>query len=743
MAAALATLRSAALERRIFLVAAASLLPLALLSSITLVTAAKTQKARLLEAQAQTAQALSAAVDSQLGNVVASLDALASSPRLTQEDFAGLQQVFQELMARRPTWVNLVVSTPDAQQVMNASLPLSEERPSWITPGYVADAVRLRAPIISNLEWGPILQQHAFGVHLPVERDGAVRYVLTAVISPHFLLDLVKVHPVPDSGVVTIVDRDHRVVARSRDADQWLGRPVTGPLLERLRDGQPRDWVPSSTLDGTPVYSVYHSSAFSGWSAIIGTPRQVMDAPLRRSYLAFGGSFLVSVILGLLAAGRVGHTIVRPVRELESSAASVGRGEAPRIPQTRLPEVRGVGEALVSAHQQRERALERERDARRVAENASKAKDEFLAMLGHELRNPLAAIATASQLLERDRAQLAPRQASAAAIVSRQVRHMARMTDDLLDASRIVLGKIVLTRSRMDLAQGVQGTLAAMRNSSQLDRHEVRIDATPVWIDGDPTRIEQITLNLLANAAKYTPEGGCIRVEVYRDGEEAVLRVSDNGIGLDGELLARAFDLFVQGERSIDRSQGGLGVGLTLVRRLAELHGGTVQAESAGYGSGAAFTVRLPGAQPPATSDAPSSHQSPRRRLRIALIEDNDDVRTGLRMLLENEGHTVLEAADGTAGLALLRTDPALDVALVDIGLPVLDGLQVAQAVRSSGARCPVLIAMTGYGGEAERERGIAAGFDSYLVKPVDPEALMEMLQSQAARQPPASFTAS
>lgn len=737
ISAAIASLRVATLERRIFLVAAASLLPLALLSSATLFTAAKTQKERLLEANVQIAQALSAAVDSQLGNVVASLDALGSSPRLAQEDFAGLQQVSRELLERRPTWVNLVVSTTDARQVMNASLPLSEERPSWITPAYVTEAVRRRGPVISNLEWGEILQLHAFGVHVPVESDGEVRYVLTAVINPRFLADLAKVHPVPDGGVVTIVDRDHRVVTRSRDGDQWVGRSATGPLLARLQATEPTGWVPSSTLEGAPVYSVYHRSGFSGWSAIIGTPQQVLDGPLRRSYFAFGASFLFSVILGLLAAGRVGHTIVRPVRELESSAASVGRGEAPRVPPTRMPEIRRVGEALVSAHLQRERALERERDARRVAEGASKAKDEFLAMLGHELRNPLAAISTAAQLLERDRGQLAPLQASAAAIVSRQVRHLARMTDDLLDAGRIVLGKIVLTRSRMDLAGGVQAALASMRNSGLLDRHQVSIDASPAWIDGDPTRIEQIALNLLANAAKYTPEGGSIHIEVRREADEAVLRVRDSGIGLDDELLARAFDLFVQGERSIDRSQGGLGIGLTLVRRLAELHGGSVQAESAGHGRGAAFTVRLPAAGPPEEAAAGSASPLRRRPLSIALIEDNEDVRTGLRMLLENEGHAIREAGDGGAGLELLRSDPAVDVALIDIGLPVMDGLQVARAVRAGGGRRPVLIAMTGYGGEAERARGIESGFDAYLVKPVDPEVLMDLLESRAAAAAP------
>src|SRR5690606_5710495 len=428
----------------------------------------------------------------------------------------------------------------------------------------------------------------------------------------------------------------------------------------------PTGWVPSNTLDGTSVYSVYYNSAFSGWSAIIGTPAQVMDAPLRRSYLAFGASFLISVILGLLAAGRVGRTIVRPVRELESSAVSVGCGEAPQIPQARLPEGRRVGEALVSAHLQRERALERERDARRVAERASKAKDEFLAMLGHELRNPLAAISTASYLLERNREDLKPMHANAAAIVSRQVRHLARMTDDLLDAGRIVLGKVALSRSRMNLGQAVQNVMEALRNSGQLDRHEVSLSTDEVWIDADGTRIEQIALNLITNAIKYTPQGGSIRVEVLRDNSDALLRVSDTGLGLDAELSARVFDLFVQGERSIDRSQGGLGIGLTLVRRLAELHSGSAHVESDGPDCGAAFTVRLLLAQPPAVHPGAVDADGPARPLRVALIEDNDDVRAALRLVLEADGHMVRDASDGQSGLQLLLSAADLDVALID-----------------------------------------------------------------------------
>ncbi len=734
--ARLRALRGASLERRIFVVAAASLLPLAILSSVTLVTAARDQKARLLDAHTQTARTLSTAVDSQIQSAVASLDALAASPRLAQADLPAFQRELRELLNRRSGWLNVVLSTPDARQVMNALSPLHRALPPPLGAEAVLAAAGSGRPVVSNLVPSLVLQQQAFGVNIPVAMGGEPRFVLTAVISPASLSEMAARHPVPEEGVVTIVDRNQHVVARSRNAQQWLGRAASGPLLARLQGSRPSGWVESLTLDGAPVYSVYHTSSSSGWSVIIGMPRGNIDSPLRWSYLAFGASIAISVILGLLAAGGAGRTIVRPVRELESSAASVGRGEPPRVPVTALPEVRRVGEALVSAHLQREQALHRERDARRGAEQASKAKDEFLAMLGHELRNPLAAISTAAHLLERQRDELKPLHANAVAIVTRQARHLARMTDDLLDAGRIVLGKIALDRAPMDLAHSVQAAMAALRSGGQLEGHVVSVEAAPAWIIGDATRIEQVTLNLVTNAVKYTPQGGAIRVEVFRDGADAVLRVCDAGLGLDAELLSRVFDLFVQGERSIDRSQGGLGIGLTLVRRLAELHGGTVAARSDGAGCGTEFIVRLPAIEPPHPTPSPAQASRSVPALRIALIEDNEDVRGGLRQLLELDGHAVLEAGDGRAGLALLRSRD-VDVALVDIGLPLLGGLEIARTVRAEGRRGLVMIAMSGYGGDRDRARGLESGFDAYLVKPVEPRVLKAALEAKFAVGPP------
>jgi len=728
--ALLRVLGAVSLERRIFLVAGASLLPLAVLFSITLLDAAKEQKARLLEAHLQNARTLAAAVDSQFENVIAALDAFASSPRVALGDFAGLRQTALQLMARRPTWLNVVVATPQGQQVMNARLGTAEMHDVQPAPDSVQDAWSRGRPAISDLARSEVLQREVFAVHVPVEVSGELRFVVTAVIAPESMSNLVMLRPVAEGGVVSIADRNHRVVARSRDIDQWLGRSATGPLLERLQSGDPDGMIASTTLEGAPVYSAYHRSGYSGWTVIVGMPRHVIDAPLRWTSLAFGTSIVISVLLGLLVATWAGRTIVSPMRELESSAASVGRGEAPLMPQTGLLEVRRVGQALVSAHVERQHALERERDARQAAESASRAKDEFLAMLGHELRNPLAAITTAARLLEQGRDGLPPSQANAAAIVARQARHLARMTDDLLDAGRVALGKVVLSRGRMNLAHSVEAAMAALRNSRQLVHHDVSVRAEEAWIDGDATRIDQIILNLVTNAIKYTPHGGSILVEAFREGADAVLRVSDTGIGLEPQLLPRVFDLFVQGERTMDRSQGGLGIGLTLVRRLAELHGGSAEVESAGPGHGATFTVRLPAVDPGAATRAQESTHAV-APLRIALIEDNEDVRTGLRHLLELDGHTVLEAADGQSGLRMVLAEDGLEAALVDIGLPGMDGLELARGIRQSGRRGLLLVAMTGYGAERDRARGMEAGFDAYLVKPVDPDALRSLLEEK------------
>ena len=366
--------------------------------------------------------------------------------------------------------------------------------------------------------------------------------------------------------------------------------------------------------------------------------------------------------------------------------------------------------------------------ARATAERANRAKDEFLAMLGHELRNPLSAIGSAVAVLERLRVDDL-RGTRATQIIARQTQHLARLMDDLLDVGRVVTGKIILERRTMDLLAAARRAVATLRAAGVTERHDVSVEGRPVWVTGDATRLEQVVTNLVSNALKFTPAGGTIRVWAGVEGDEALLRVSDSGVGMSRELLPRIFDLFVQGDQPPERASGGLGIGLTLVRQLMELHGGRVEARSAGAGQGSVFTIRLPVARI-AVSDDAGERQAGVAPCRILLVEDNADARDMLLALLTLDRHEVVTAADGPAGVdAALRLRP--DVALVDIGLPGLNGYEVARRIRATeSGRAIKLIALTGYGQSEDMRQAREAGFDLHLVKPVEPTRLDEALRA-------------
>jgi PAS domain S-box-containing protein len=388
----------------------------------------------------------------------------------------------------------------------------------------------------------------------------------------------------------------------------------------------------------------------------------------------------------------------------------------------------------VTAQVEARRKIESLIEALRVTDQR---KDEFLATLAHELRNPMAAISTALSLLEHTAgdAERADKYRRAA---QRQMTNLVRLVDDLLDVARITRGKIELRKGEVDLAAVVQHALAAVRPLCETRGHELSVTLVSgaFRMHADPTRVEQIAVNLLTNAAKYTDTGGHIAVRLERDdgGDApfAVLRVRDDGRGIPQDQLETVFDPFTQVSPTIDRSTGGLGLGLTLVRRLVELHGGEVRAYSAGPGAGSEFVVRLPllDAQPrlEAGREQDAGPVAPAHKRRVLVIEDSEDLRELLRELLERLGHEVFVADDGLDGAqSLLRLRP--DVALIDVGLPNLDGYDVARRMRAaSGARQPYLVALTGYGGAEVRERALRAGFDLQLTKPIDPQVLREVL---------------
>jgi signal transduction histidine kinase len=390
--------------------------------------------------------------------------------------------------------------------------------------------------------------------------------------------------------------------------------------------------------------------------------------------------------------------------------------------------------------------LKREMARTKAAEEklleAARRKDEFLAMLSHELRNPLAPIRNAAEVMRR----IAPADtgiAWARDVVERQVTHLAQLVDDLLDVSRITQGKITLKNEPVELGRVIQHSVETARSMFEAKRQQLvlSVAAAPIWVHGDFARLAQVIGNLLSNGAKYTAEGGRIELSAGAERGEAVLTVRDNGIGIDGALLPHVFDLFTQGERTLDRSQGGLGVGLTVVQRLVELHQGRVEVHSDGVGQGAVFRITLPCIsevyQPQPADAKASAAAAPKAGRRVLVVDDNTDAAESIAVFLRLEGHEVRTVADGTQALAIAPVF-APHVAVLDIGLPGMSGYELARRLRQDGLEAPaLLIALTGYGQREDRSRSDEAGFHHHFVKPADPRdiqaAIAGWLTTQAA----------
>lgn len=398
---------------------------------------------------------------------------------------------------------------------------------------------------------------------------------------------------------------------------------------------------------------------------------------------------------------------------------------------------RDITERKASEREQ-ERTIGELRRAEEALREGDRRKDEFLAVLAHELRNPLAPIRYAVAMARKeDRTEGQRRQAQA--IIERQVEHMGRLLDDLLDVSRITRGTLILRLSSVDLASVVTAAQEASRPLIESRGHTlvVELPREPVRLVADPVRLAQILANLLINSAKYTDTGGRIALQARRDGEQLVLRVRDNGIGISAEMMPRMFTLFAQASPALERSEGGLGIGLSLVRGLVELHGGTVSAYSRGTGQGAEFVVRLPIGDPAAAAD---SHEagpglsSASKPLRLLVADDNRDSAATCAALLEACGHEVSVAHTGREALDIAcRVEP--EALLLDIGMPELNGYQLAERIRGTDwGRRALLIAITGWGQEQDRRRALAAGFDHHLTKPIDPTGLERLLQRPALR---------
>ncbi len=719
------------LRTQLLLIAVAAILPLAGLSAIGLSLIFEQQRTVGQHRAQEMTRALASAVDAELKRSIAALQILAASTELDDFDFAQYLPLARRALQSQPSWRSLIIAETNGRQVVHTDFPPGAVIPPNPEPATLQEVARTSEARIGRLVMGRV--GHAFAIRVPLRQKGEVRYVLSAVLTPEPILDIIRKQNVASDWVISVFDATGTRVARSRLHEKYVAMPASSSLREMMEKNGTEGAGMTQSLEGDSVFTAYTRIPDTGWTVAIGLPETMVSGPALRSTAIYAIALALSILAGLIAAFMVSHRVNRQMSDLRGAAQLLGVGGEPEVVRTTVREIEEVADALAAAARQRraseaerEELLRREKAARAEAEAANLAKDQFLAMLGHELRNPLAAISNATGLLELsgDNPQTTARSRE---IIRRQVTHLSRLTDDLLDAARAVLGKIELRSEPVDLAAIAGQALAALTASGRANGWRITADLREAWVMGDAVRLDQVATNLLVNAVKYTPQGGSITLTTGREGGAAVLRVVDSGIGLSPELAARAFDLFVQGRRELDRSQGGLGIGLTLVRRIAELHGGSATVNSEGEGCGSEFVVRMPAVERPATRATPSARGATLART-ILIIEDNQDARDTLRALLELMGHRVETAPDGARGLEkALALDP--DVALIDLGLPGMSGFDVARRLRASSAGPSIyLVALTGYGSSEDRTRALEAGFDEHVTKPVSPAALEQLL---------------
>jgi len=719
----------------IALLAAAILVPTVVFSIVVLNVLLSAEREAALRSMQELARASVNAMDREMTFAMATARTLQTSRNLDEGNFEGFYAQANAANAGRDTHAALLDER--GQQIFNTVRPWGTRIPA---PNPAARE-RVRAviaggePVYSDLIKGSATGRYVVSVEAPVRiRDGR-RFVVNEWMFSDRLNSILPAKNIPPSWLIAVFDRRGVTIARNIHPEKFVGEP---PREERLKtilagfEGISR----AMTRDGIEMYGAWQRSPLTGWTVGVGVPVAEVERAAVHSVALSAAGFLVALLCAIGAAILFSRRLVAAIDSAAAAAEALPAYQVPPVADLRVEEMNRLqlalhraGTLLVAGEASRRQVVEEARSARihaeqaqKVAEEQNRAKDEFLAMLGHELRNPLAAIASGVAMMSLPGTD-AERVARIKDILQRQTRHLTRLVDELLDAHRILNGKIALVRAPLDLRAAVQACVAAFEARGATRTHAIALQLDPASIEADPTRLEQMLANLLDNALKYTPEGGRIAIELRTEDGAALLAVSDSGIGMTPDLMARAFEVFVQG-KVVNRAKGGLGIGLAIVDALARLHGATVAVASPGPGQGSTFTLRFPLAQA-APAAAPSQGAAcTAGGLRVLVVEDNGDVREMMRMLLAQQGFEVEAAADGAKGIAAARCFLP-DIALVDIDLPDMSGHAVATALRADPATAAIrLLAVTGYGQAADRAQALAAGFDDHLAKPVPAEVL-------------------
>ena len=592
------------IRSHIVLMATAIALPLSVAGAIALQQILDGEREAAQRGLRETVRATALIIDREVQSSLTGLNILGYSVNLETGDLQAFYRQAVNLDRKPNVWTLLL--DEQGRMLVNTGVAFGPQTGPPVAAEAVQKVLANQQPLVTGVVTGALTGKMLTGVYTPVAAKGGKALVLAQEFTVEHWKETALHARLPPTWVVAVIDTQGRFIARSMGADAMLGRQAR-PELVAAAAASSDGLIRHATLEGVDSYDAFTHSSLTGWTIAVAAPVNTIEGAARKATQVALLGMVGALALALLAAAAFGRRFVNAIEHAGLAAVALGKGAIPQVAPTSIEEVDVLNRYLVEAgglleqerhsrqlaEAERERLLGSETLARQAAEDENIAKDRFLAMLGHELRNPLAAITGAALVLERNGFS-DPRQERFVSIIQRQNKHLTRIVNDLLDVSRLISGKLVLDRRPLDLAACVLACAEALRLTERGAAFTLRVDAHPVWIEGDAVRLEQVLNNLITNAFKFSPAGGEIRVDVGEDGPRAMVRVTDEGSGMAPALVPRVFDPFFQGPALSGYLQSGMGIGLALVKQLVELHGGEVEACSAGPGKGSVFTFWIP-----------------------------------------------------------------------------------------------------------------------------------------------------
>jgi signal transduction histidine kinase/DNA-binding response OmpR family regulator len=690
-----------------------------------------------------TARAIMQVVDRELTGTRSALEVLATSPSLVSGDLSGLYDQAQDVL-RRAMGTDIVLYGPTGNQLFNTLRPFGSPLPERGAARDVLQVFETKSPVISDLFIGRVSHRAGIGVMVPVFVDGKVAYALGIALYPEQLGEILKRQNLPQNWIASIFDSTGTIVARTHLANEFVGKGGSPALVRRM--GEVSEGVlESETLEGIPVLTGFSRSTVSGWAVAIGVPKSETLNVLRRSLWVSVAGATTLLIVCLWLAQIVSARIAQSIQVLARNALTLGEGEVISEGRLGIKEADEAREALVKAsHILRQRAAERDEAerteramvvAKRAAEEANRAKSEFLAGISHEIRTPITSVLGMADLLEGS--QLTAQQRRHVALLKESSQSLLAIVDDLLDISKIEAGKLELDRDAISVAAIAEAAIAIVEQGARAKGLELRRELAtdlPTWIEGDATRLRQVLLNLLSNAIKFTERGRVVLYVTHAAGAEpAPLRfeVEDTGIGIDPAQQHLLFQRFSQVGDATHRRFGGTGLGLAISQNLVEMMGGTIGVDSrVGTGSTFWFTIPYVEAKPKAVAKGRKAAADSASRARVLVAEDNAMIRELIEAMLTDAGHEVVLARNGIEAIETLQASD-FDVVLMDVQMPEIDGITATRWIRAMSDRIirniPI-IALTAYAMAEDVERCRAAGASAHMSKPIDRKELLHLV---------------